>query len=50
MCIKLVLIKELYYDAWPTKAQDTTEVYISLYMKVVTVLHEIVLTECSIYS
>ena len=25
MCIKLVSIKELYYDAWPTKSQDPLE-------------------------
>ena len=25
MCIRLVLIKELYYDAWPNKSQDQHE-------------------------
>jgi len=24
LCIKLVIIKKLYYDAWPTKYQDAT--------------------------
>ena len=28
LCIKLVIIKKLYYDAWPTKYQDR---YTSLY-------------------